>query len=154
MMLFLLQDTIREYPVGFKSRRRNIFDPEEDDMPMDGAIMDAESSSPPPVITAEASATGTADEVEKELTTMEAAAAAAAAAEQVDGGGEGDMDAEDEEDERRRKEPTICSRTGCTKKPRFDSLFCSDSCGVSALESDLLRTFQYASDIHPSLLRN
>jgi hypothetical protein len=138
MMLFLLQDTIREHPVGFESRRRNIFDPEEDDMPMD-AIMDAESS--PPVT--EAFAT---EEVEKELTTMEAAAV------EVDGG-EADMD-EDEEDERRRKEPTICSRTGCTKKPRFDSLFCSDSCGVSSLESDLLRTFQYASDIHPSLLRN
>ena len=50
--------------------------------------------------------------------------------------------------------PLVCARNGCTKSPRFDSLFCSDSCGVSALESDLLRTFQYASDIHPSMLRN
>lgn len=52
------------------------------------------------------------------------------------------------------RKSTTCSRHGCNKKPRFDSLFCSDACGVSALESDLLRTFQYASDIHPSLFRN
>ena len=49
---------------------------------------------------------------------------------------------------------STCARSGCTRKPRFDSLFCSDSCGISSLERDLLRTFQYASDIHPSMLRN
>ncbi|CAJ1920385.1 unnamed protein product [Cylindrotheca closterium] len=48
----------------------------------------------------------------------------------------------------------VCARNGCKTKRRFDSLFCSDSCGVSALEKDLLRTFQYASDFHPSLLRS
>jgi hypothetical protein len=51
-------------------------------------------------------------------------------------------------------ENETCVRPGCCLKPRFDSLFCSDSCGISVLETDLLRTFQDASDIHPSVLRH
>lgn len=47
-----------------------------------------------------------------------------------------------------------CHRKGCTDKHRFDSLFCSDACGVSSLESDLLRTFKYSTDMHPSSLRH
>jgi len=46
-----------------------------------------------------------------------------------------------------------CAKYDCKRRPRFDSIFCSDSCGVAALEYDLLRSFEYASDIHPSLLR-
>jgi hypothetical protein len=122
MMLFLLQDTLKEHPIGFETRRRNIFDPEEDDMPSD--ILENQVQSP-------------SKEPENIDVIMDS----------------GEPDAETEgEDE--KKEPMVCTRNGCTKKPRFDSLFCSDSCGVSALESDLLRTFQYSSDIHPSLLRN
>lgn len=48
---------------------------------------------------------------------------------------------------------SLCARRGCTMKHRFDSLFCSDACGVSTLESDLLNAFHEASDIHPSVLR-
>eukprot|EP00977_Amphora_coffeiformis_P014913 scaffold4244_cov167-Amphora_coffeaeformis.AAC.26 len=48
---------------------------------------------------------------------------------------------------------SLCARRGCIMKHRFDSLFCSDACGVSALESDLLEAFHEASDIHPSVLR-
>jgi hypothetical protein len=47
-----------------------------------------------------------------------------------------------------------CARAGCVNRPRFDSMFCSDSCGVSALELDLLRSFQEGGDIHPSILRS
>jgi hypothetical protein len=121
MLLFLLQDSEREHPVGFENHRRNIFDPEEDDMP----VVDT-GIEPPPL------------------------AKEQAAVESTVGGDEAE---EDEEDER-EKIPSTCSRHGCMRSPRFDSSFCSDSCGVSALEADLLRTFQYASDIHPSLLRN
>lgn len=128
MMVFLLQDTLREHPVGFESKRRNVFDPEEDDEKDDSsetpqtteASEDAENTKPP-------AQDPPADNDDAEV---------------------------DENGEEKKKEPTICSRQGCSKKPRFDSLFCSDSCGVSALEGDLLRTFEYASDIHPSLLRN
>lgn len=47
----------------------------------------------------------------------------------------------------------ICAKRGCCKKPRFDSLFCSDSCGVSELERDLLRTMYIAGELHPSVMR-
>jgi hypothetical protein len=47
-----------------------------------------------------------------------------------------------------------CARQGCKRKPRFDSIFCSDSCGVAAIEVDLLHSFEYANDIHPALLRS
>jgi hypothetical protein len=66
-------------------------------------------------------------------------------------GGNGGNDPEGKEGE---CENQICVRPGCCFKPRFDSLFCSDSCGISVLETDLLRTFQDASDIHPSVLRH
>jgi hypothetical protein len=52
-----------------------------------------------------------------------------------------------------RGEPLQCARLRCTNQCRFDSLFCSDACGVSTLEADLLNAFHEASDIHPSLLR-
>ena len=48
---------------------------------------------------------------------------------------------------------SLCVRRGCTNKHRFDSLFCSDACGVATLEGDLLKAFHEASDIHPSVLR-
>jgi hypothetical protein len=120
MMLFLLHDTNREHPVGFESKTRNMFDPEEDDVPLNVTA----GSEPPPLAIEEA----TTEIVPED-------------------GASGD-------EEEQQKEPSTCSRRDCTKKQRFDSLFCSDSCGVSALESDLLRTFQYSSDIHPSMLRN
>jgi hypothetical protein len=50
-------------------------------------------------------------------------------------------------------EPGMCMRKGCVHRRRFDSLFCSDACGVLALEMDLLRSLQDASDVHPSVLR-
>ena len=53
-----------------------------------------------------------------------------------------------------KSERAVCQRKGCSKSARFDSIFCSDACGVSTLESDLLRTFFYSSDIHPSSLRH
>jgi hypothetical protein len=120
---------MREYPVGFEARRRNIFDPEEDEMPSEAIDSDTPHSPESPE-----------DEVGKTAP--------------VDGGEPDNVSEVDDDDAQRKKEPSICARNGCAKKPRFDSLFCSDSCGVSSLESDLVRTFQYASDIHPSLLRN
>ena len=47
-------------------------------------------------------------------------------------------------------EAVYCARVGCQKKPRFDSTFCSDSCGVSTLETDLLQSLNYAQELHPS----
>ncbi|KAL3914079.1 MAG: hypothetical protein SGILL_006244 [Bacillariaceae sp.] len=47
-----------------------------------------------------------------------------------------------------------CRRSNCNNKARFDSAFCSDACGVACMQNDLLRTFSYASDMHPSTLRH
>lgn len=46
-----------------------------------------------------------------------------------------------------------CIRSGCKKKPRFDSSFCSDACGVLTMEEDLLCSLQYAGEMHPYQLR-
>ena len=46
-----------------------------------------------------------------------------------------------------------CIRIGCTNKPRFDSAFCCDGCGISTMEKDLLCSLQYAAEMHPYQLR-
>ncbi|GKY96708.1 hypothetical protein MPSEU_000630300 [Mayamaea pseudoterrestris] len=46
-----------------------------------------------------------------------------------------------------------CARKGCNRQSRFDSLFCSDGCGVLVLEQDLLLSLREAEEIHPTLLR-
>ena len=48
----------------------------------------------------------------------------------------------------------ICIRPNCKKPSRFDSSFCSDACGVATVELDLLRTFEYSTEMHPYILRN
>jgi hypothetical protein len=58
----------------------------------------------------------------------------------------------DKEDKKKPK-VAICSRTGCDKRARFDSTFCSDGCGVSVAESDILKSMELASaTLHPSAL--
>ena len=96
MMLFLLEDTLREHPVGFETRRRNIFDPEEDEAP---ESIDS-------------------DEPTKDIPGFEPISAGSNHSADVD---------IDEEDGNKKKEAAVCARRGCAKKPRFDSLFCSDS---------------------------
>jgi hypothetical protein len=59
----------------------------------------------------------------------------------------------DEDTTEKKVKDNKCSRQGCNLKPRFDSRFCSDSCGVSCLEKDLLESLKYASKLHPSVLR-
>ena len=120
MMLFLLQDTLKDVPVGFEKRRRNIFDPAEDDGASDDG--DACSISVDGVSTTNAGSNENSDS---------------------QGGGGGKRDVR-----------TVCIRKDCCNKSRFDSVFCSDGCGVACLEADLLRTFNYVSDVHPALFRN
>jgi len=52
------------------------------------------------------------------------------------------------------KKRAVCKKSGCNNTARFDSLFCSDGCGVHMLEVDLLRAFYESNDIHPSVLRS
>jgi len=51
-------------------------------------------------------------------------------------------------------QPPTCARSECCRRRRFDSIFCSDGCGVLALEVGLMRAIQEAEDIHPSALRH
>ena len=69
-------------------------------------------------------------------------------------------DADDSEDsynkdkeDKEKPNVSICSRTGCDKRARFDSMFCSDGCGVSVAEGDILKSMELASAVlHPSAL--
>lgn len=154
MLIFLLQDTILRTPVGFESNRKNIFDPEEEDNEVAGPNSDdngdsssSEDPSPNTVDPNEAGEKPFRDTAQELADSNE---------NQKDGSLDEASIGEDEsqDEESPIPVPSLCSRSGCTKKPRFDSVFCSDACGVSALESDLLRTFYYSSDIHPSSLRH
>jgi len=127
MLVFLMQDTLKDNPVGFEKRHRNMFDPEDDD--------DGESEGDVP--------SGSEDKnSNKKSTTL------------PENEQKRCIDADNSQKITKKSERATCLRKGCKKGARFDSIFCSDACGVSVLESDLLRTFFYSSDIHPSSLRH
>jgi hypothetical protein len=61
---------------------------------------------------------------------------------------------EDKGDQSSFRSPVVtCARASCGRVPRYDSLFCSDACGVSQLERDLLDALEYSEEVHPSQLR-
>jgi hypothetical protein len=61
---------------------------------------------------------------------------------------------EDKADQSSFRSPVVtCARASCGRVPRYDSLFCSDACGVSQLERDLLDALEYSEEVHPSQLR-
>jgi hypothetical protein len=124
MMLFLQSDTTKMHPAGFEIPRRNIFDPEED------LVRDAEH----PVVAK--SAKGRVERTCHPRSTSDHA-----------------TDSSSAFSNNASNAPQACAREQCNNRPRFDSIFCSDSCGVSTLEVDLLRSLQYASKLHPAILR-
>jgi len=132
MLVFLMQDTIKNAPVGFEKKRRNMFDPEDyKEAESEETDEDKFPHRKPPALP---------DNQEKSTLSERPH-------------GADDKNVYDSEKSLKKKYST-CKRKGCTAKCRFDSSFCSDACGVSSLESDLLRTFFYSSDIHPSALRH
>jgi len=160
MMLFLQNDTGKLHPAGFEVSRRNIFDPEEDPVyvsvqkelakpseSLDNGNSDNNRISKVEIVSSltdinqrkEASLSGM-----KELT-----------ANSMNHNADKQLDNDaDKDDTSKVKKCHACSRQGCNQEPRFDSVFCSDSCGVSTLEMDLHRTLQYAGKLHPSILRS
>mmetsp|Transcript_34298 Transcript_34298/g.82930 ORF Transcript_34298/g.82930 Transcript_34298/m.82930 type:complete len:1002 (-) Transcript_34298:240-3245(-) len=156
MMLFLQNDTSKLHPAGFELPRRNVFDPDEDHLSAsvheepavpvkslsNGNFNKNQGSKVDPV----ASMTNIKEQNQESVSGMEEPAAAS-----VDEGGLGSDT--DKEGASVVEECRACARQGCNQRPRFDSIFCSDSCGVSTLETDLLRTLHYASYLHPSVLR-
>jgi hypothetical protein len=135
MLVFLLQDTIRDAPVGFENDHRNIFDP-ADDM---GAPTGPKSGFEERHIQERSTPEKRVGHENDGLVSRQE---------------QSENNKDDEVDQKPNADADVCVRTGCTNKPRFDSIFCSDACGVSALENDLLRTFFYSSDIHPSSFRH
>ena len=151
MMLFLRRDTSREHPSGFEIPRSNFFDPNEDnsDDDTDGALHDGFISK------FQANAKDESDVEKEELgkSTVGVPSSQSLSSKTQNECVKAIDDPQlcvDEEDSSNQE---CCAREGCKRKPRFDSVFCSDSCGVSALEKDLLHSFEYAHSIHPSLLR-
>jgi hypothetical protein len=55
---------------------------------------------------------------------------------------------------RKTKLEKNCIREGCDRRPRFDSAFCSDACGVHVMQQDLLRSLNFVNDMHPCRLHN
>ena len=142
MMLFLQNDTSRLHPVGFETPRRNIFDPEDDPVYIDSyqesALQDQKSAK---------------KSAKSKRTSLPVAADLAA--ESVESTDEIlPRDGSDKAVKVFANQRRDCIRQGCNRKCRYDSIFCSDSCGVSTLEADLLKTLKYASKLHPPALRS
>lgn len=149
MILFLERDTEKRYPAGFENPQLNFFDPEEDHVRL-ACVNDK-----------------TANDSLKNLMIGDADSAYDS---------ESNACQEDEDDigpkisvgnilepilgrtkgtnTKKSKVSKHCVRPGCTRKPRFDSTFCSDACGVSVMEADLLRSMTFANNMHPFHLRN
>jgi hypothetical protein len=136
MILFLQQDANREFPVGYERRRRNIFDPEDDEV----VIAQQETSQSD-------AAPATSEEGPTDIALGRGVALARGVLKRS-------RSSTSQQEGVSSVEPVTCARPGCPFKPRFDSIFCSDACGVSALETDLHKTLQYCSEIHPTLLRS
>ena len=127
ILLFLMRDTMKVHPVGLEKERRNIFDPAEDpepDMHRASVLEQSNGTEQEGRSVKEEEANFSPDDLPSDSTKIA------------------------------NMTTHQCAREDCRRKPRFDSLFCSDACGVSALELDLLRSFEESSDIHPSVLRN
>jgi len=122
MMLFLQLDSSRRHPIGFEKRRRNIFDPADDDLQTPASLY-----LPP-------AAPAYMEETDRLI-------------------GRGVTHHRKSFTGHSSAPPLKCARGGCLFRPRFDSVFCSDACGVSALELDLYKSLQYASHMHPHTLR-
>lgn len=131
MMQFLQQDSWKEHPAGFEQHLRNLFDPGDDTHVQNGRDIESASSTELRV---------TDDEEEPgDRTSLVGRRPPTQLVEKFD--------------EDSQAEESTCARDGCCRKHRFDSMFCSDSCGVSALELDLFRVLEVAGEMHPSLMR-
>lgn len=169
MILFLERDTSKPQPAGFEGFRRNIFDPEDDVIvaspspdtnaanksPLNGKNRDKTQSTTATVVSPVIQVSASNKEDYKTTSAMEfdAFVSKNGKKSQLKKHASKKNESKSQYNETSIKGKSLCARRGCKKHPRFDSIFCSDACGVSALEFDLLRSLQYASEAHPSVLR-
>jgi hypothetical protein len=145
MTLFLRNDVRKATPAGFENPRRNIFDPEDDliGRTNPGVLFINGADSASSLKPKSTSLSGEVDAVMHGTNGLENGTNfTGRVPNNRNSGKKGDNEA-----------GQICARQGCIQKPRFDSIFCSDSCGVSTVEADLLQTLEYASEMHPTSLR-
>lgn len=150
MILFLQRDTSKPHPAGFEGLRRNIFDPEEDVIvaqPQKKTAKNVSKQAQVAVVSpigsgVAATKTGVSI-VEDKPTPMDIDAVSHNGTKRTSNG----------HLLKKKERKSTCARDSCQQRPRFDSIFCSDSCGVSALEFDLLCSLQYTSEVHTSALR-
>lgn len=156
MMLFLQTDTSKRHPAGFELPRKNIFDPDEDQV-----YVSLHHGSTKPVKSLAGTSDGSTVGQSSIMTGINEPKAAGLVdvTKLVTNSLDNDADKKlsidvNKDDAPNEEKRCVCSRESCTQRPRFDSIFCSDSCGVSNLETDLLRTLQFACKLHPSILRS
>ena len=140
MTLFLRNDSRKPNPAGFENPRRNIFDPEDDLIGINN----------PEVSDSNDTASVSLNSISASSTEMDAVTLGTNGLRSRTGRTPSLLSKGETTD---GKANSTCRRQGCCQKPRFDSIFCSDSCGVSTVETDLLQTLEYASELHPSSLR-
>eukprot|EP00985_Skeletonema_marinoi_P014496 scaffold7350_cov176-Skeletonema_marinoi.AAC.2 len=142
MTLFLRNDVRKPNPAGFENPRRNIFDPEDD---LIGMVNPEVSDSNGTASASSLNSTSTPSSGGMDAVTLgRNGLGTRAGRKPALTNKEGNTD---------DKADLTCRRQGCCQKPRFDSIFCSDACGVSTVEADLLQTLEYAGDMHPTSLR-
>ena len=186
MILFLQNDTMKKYPVGFEKPRLNFFDPQEDEQAL--AEDNYEGIAQKSMVTIEDATRDYHDDestsesrhsirnLDQDNTVLEHTYSSdtdddmtltpALDDDKSSSSGTSKENSDSEEQENTcleiplRDKPRahinitpVCARPCCKRKPRFDSAFCSDGCGVSTLELDVLRSLQYANEIHPYQLR-
>lgn len=127
MIDFLENDLRKKDPAGYEKHLKNLFDPDDDESP----TRDTELAKAPSQESQEEETSQAFNGRRPPSNTRRGDSADA-------GSQAGDA---------------VCAKRGCCKKPRFDSVFCSDSCGVLELERDLLRAMHIAGEMHPSLMR-
>jgi len=187
MILFLQNDTMKKYPVGFEKSRLNFFDAQEDDYAF---IEDSDEGNlqknPTSVEDVEGvyykdgnflkklngveisdkEDTGLEQQMYSSDTDDDGSQIPALYDDKSTSSGTSKENSDNEDKEKTGSEQpnqekqsahvnvfSVCARPCCKRRPRFDSAFCSDGCGVSTLELDVLRSLQYANEIHPYQLR-
>ena len=146
MILFLQRDTLKSKPVGYESCRRNFFDVEEvhDTIDDDSFTSDIISLKSKEVIRGsllkKVSGPSSPKCVNLEKSEYDADSKSCSTTTGL----------QDLNHTRNKSSKSNCAREGCSNKLRFDSLFCSDACGISAQEVDLLRSLQYAQELYLS----
>ncbi len=159
MTLFLQWDTEREQPVGFEKRCLNFFDPAEDDQDIQHFRFEDDD------IEEDQNNTNKDDSNDKQQDNQCDNDNPQLSTALTQTSHESSFARDNKETHGRIRARTTkvrhspkrnrfqCIRPGCKRKPRFDSAFCSDGCGVLTMEKDLLYSLKYAIDMHPYELR-